>query len=638
MKKKKTTVFLAVALRISLLVFACWFLLSGLLTWAVAADMREQIESNMRWVVQSFSTFRRVDNNYAVDLPGAMEANTLSFLPNLYYFFGTEPLLPVVLKQTPDSYGSTDWFWGKNDLLYGVEPAAVLYDMEGNVIAKSHDYISFAYYGKAGQKTPTGMGYIDISALPDIQELDRILEVSPGAQFFAGGMDGMLRLTGYFEGNRFYPSMIDHKYSQLSDWQNLLELPADNSVQTQIIYARDLTSFSYNYDKLRMDGVTYDTLADFVEANPEYAYEGNLWETVLVMRSHTIEDDYGEHYYYLAARFWPLGYACLRLLPFYLISVAVIGLALHLFLRRLRKNLIAPMEYLKRAVDYGTTLQPSAAWEELYALENHFANSRQLAAENGAKIQQLQTALDYAHEAEEKRKQLISNITHELKTPLAVIHSYAEALQEDIAQQKREHYLSVILEESEQMDAMVLQLLDLSRLEAGKVRLASDRFSLLQLSLQITEKFAPMVEEKQLQLQYVQAEDFLITADSQRIGQVITNLVSNAVKYASTGGDIYVFVSVDRNGVHYRIENTVEKPLPEESLSKVWDSFYRVDPSRTEPGTGLGLTIVKQIITLHGGTCGVRNVFYQRPEGVKIGVEVGFTIPSEGSQANYTSS
>ena len=93
-----------------------------------------------------------------------------------------------------------------------------------------------------------------------------------------------------------------------------------------------------------------------------------------------------------------------------------------------------------------------------------------------SEITRLNTALDYAKTAEENRRQMTSNIAHELKTPLAVIHSYAEGLRERVAEEKRDRYLEVILSETERTDGMVLELLDLSRLEAGKVKLARETF------------------------------------------------------------------------------------------------------------------------------------------------------------------
>jgi signal transduction histidine kinase len=253
-------------------------------------------------------------------------------------------------------------------------------------------------------------------------------------------------------------------------------------------------------------------------------------------------------------------------------------------------------------------------------------DSRQALADSHAELQQTKSALHYAEYAEEKRRQLISNITHELKTPLAVIHSYVEGLQSDIAEEKKEHYLAVIQDETQRMDAMVLQMLDLSRLEAGKVHLSMEPFSLLQLTQTVAQRFEPLLTAKTLTLTYGNTQDFQVTADESRIEQVITNLMTNAIKYTDEGGQIRIHITLHQRKALFSIENTAV-PLSATALDKVWDSFYRADPARTEPGTGLGLTLVKQIIELHGGTCQVQNVTYKAENTVENRVQFSFTLP-----------
>jgi signal transduction histidine kinase len=232
-----------------------------------------------------------------------------------------------------------------------------------------------------------------------------------------------------------------------------------------------------------------------------------------------------------------------------------------------------------------------------------------------AETRQLQTALEYAKNAEEYRRRMISGLTHELKTPLAVIHSYAEGLQEGIAQEKKEQYLGVILEESEKMDAMVLQMLDLSRLEAGKVKLAADNFSLAALTRAVFYKMQPLAEAKGLTVRFTMPNECQLTADEGRITQVVTNLASNAIKYTPEGGEISVIVYRKNDTNILCVENSCQR-LSDEALSKVFDSFYRGDAARTTEGTGLGLAIVKTIVELHGGTC----TAYNTPTGVQFQV------------------
>lgn len=168
------------------------------------------------------------------------------------------------------------------------------------------------------------------------------------------------------------------------------------------------------------------------------------------------------------------------------------------------------------------------------------------------------------------------------------------------------------------MDAMVLEMLDLSRLEAGKVRLAQDEVELLGLTQRVLDKLQPLAEAKGLAVVFAIGEVSHLTADEGRLTQVITNLLSNAIKYSPVGGQVVLKV-FRRNGfVHFIIENEGQ-PLPEEALEKVWESFYRTEQSRTSEGTGLGLSICKAIIELHRGTCRAKNT--------STGVEFGFVLP-----------
>lgn len=204
------------------------------------------------------------------------------------------------------------------------------------------------------------------------------------------------------------------------------------------------------------------------------------------------------------------------------------------------------------------------------------------------------------------------------RTPLAIIHSYAEGLTEGIAADKQEQYLKVILNETERMDAMVLEMMELSRLEAGKVRLSMEQFSLLGLTRSIFDKLAPVAEERSLQIHFSMAEEFDIAADEGRISQVITNFATNAIKYTPEGGNIWIKVCRHEGKTMFMLENECD-PLPTEALSNVWNSFYRAEVSRTTRGTGLGLTIAKAIVELHGGTVHVSNT--------SNGVEFRFDLP-----------
>lgn len=318
----------------------------------------------------------------------------------------------------------------------------------------------------------------------------------------------------------------------------------------------------------------------------------------------------------------PLKIAMSFLRNMYLITFSVALLGFLYINSRVRKHLIIPLQMMNEGIASNWTHisalnEKAPKWKEPYELWEHYRQTQDALQNNKNEITRLNTALEYAKTAEQNRRQMTSNIAHELKTPLAVIHSYAEGLKEHIEEDKRDKYIDVILSEAERTDSMVLEMLDLSRLEAGKVKLSRDDFSLIALTRSIFEKLEMAAQAKDLQIDFNFPDDFTITADESRIAQVVENFATNAIKYAPTGGHISVTIQTDHSSTSFHIENDSE-PLSSEALSKVWDTFYRTDEARSGGGTGLGLAIAKSIVDLHGGKCSVRNT--------KSGVEFGFTI------------
>lgn len=288
----------------------------------------------------------------------------------------------------------------------------------------------------------------------------------------------------------------------------------------------------------------------------------------------------------------------------------------------IKRHLIRPVQAVGNAIanaEDQVSLQPpiSDKWRESQLLQDGFSKCWGHLQAQKDEIARLNTALEYAKTAEQNRRQMTSNIAHELKTPLAIIGSYAEGLKEHIAEDKRDKYLDVILSEVRRTDGMVLEMLELSRLEAGKVKLSRDDFSLISLTRSVFEKLEMAAQAKDLQITFSFPEEFTVTADEARIAQVIENFATNAVKYTPAGGRISVEIQTGRSGTTFSIEND-SAPLTQEALKKVWDSFYRTDEARDGNGTGLGLAIAKNIVQLHGGKCSVHNT--------KTGVVFRFTI------------
>ncbi len=625
-----------------------WLVSMVILTCCVASDMVIQLEKELYTYVQSEGSR---SHHGDTDLPGTAELNMIDNLGNIYYWVDIDPLLPIVGEQfLTNGVSSKEWLWGKWELYYGYEAAVIYYDGEGQELIRTGDYLAFDYTSPekwtSQELVSLGKSYVALDRIPGGSErFNNMIYDYPPGDFALDMLLPLLRLTGWFEENEFHPTLIESgdylSYSGwISDTDKLAELDARGKVEWETmltaetpvgqdlvtIYAWNLEGYNVKPKSVSVQGRKYNSLADLLHAkfNAEdrhTPFKRNLFDTVMVDFGYH-EDVFGEYRIAAAVRCHPLFYAIVRLIWVYVISLGMLSLLLWRMIRRIRLEVSEPMERMVGAIRQGYNITPQSDWAEPSAIEEDFVKTRQTLAENKTEINQLHTALDYARDAEEKRKTLISNITHELKTPLAIIHSYTECLKEDVSPEKREQYLATILDETEKMDGMVLQMLELSRLEAGRVRLASDSFSLLELTRAIAEKLQPMLEERELTLHYDLVREFSITADESRIGQVITNFLTNAQKYASQGGQIRINIFHTQGKAYFQIENTAPH-LSEEALTKVWDSFYRADAARNTPGTGLGLALVNSIITLHGGSVSVENTIM---EGGQTGIRFGFVL------------
>ena len=644
-QRRRPMSFRSIAVRVICLTLALWVCFMAVLTEAVAMHFLQQVNDKADEWALTKTHYQDINT----ELPGAREVEMINDLGNAY-IFPLDRLLPIALPHRPSTYGDDDWIWGKWDLLYGYEVAKIFYDENGAPLIKSQDYLTLKYikgnHWETGNVTIDGYCYVALDEVAGGEALGRFSTSHPSGMM--GWGDGVLRMTGYFEANQFFPTLVEygdyygynsHSYAENRfgskeamlnyqdlrhdhlEWQELLRSDADPTQPLETIYGLNPEGIQCDFQSVTANGTEFSDLTellrtDIADLDTDYT-RLNLFDSLIIAYPHNENQRCA-----IVIRCWPLEYAFYRLIPAYLVSLTVIGLALWLILWKIHRKLTSPLLDIATATATGREITPSDGWWEPYQIQKYLCETRQTLTDTNVRLKQTETALEYAHHAEENRKQLISNLTHELKTPLAIIHSYTEGLMEGIAEDKREQYLSVILEQSERMDALVLQMLDLSRLEAGKVRLTMEPVALLRLTQAVTDRFAPLLAEKKLTLRYDMVEDLTVPADEARMEQVITNLVSNAVKYSPPGGTIWLNLYLFSGQVHFFIGNTAPH-LSDEALEKVWDSFYRADPSRTEPGTGLGLALVKGIVSLHRGECTVRNT---SAEG-QSAVEFGFTLP-----------
>ena len=208
------------------------------------------------------------------------------------------------------------------------------------------------------------------------------------------------------------------------------------------------------------------------------------------------------------------------------------------------------------------------------------------------------------------RQEFIVNVSHELKTPIALIQGYAEGLTAGVADdpEDRKYYCDTIADEADHMNKLVMQLLNLSRLELGAEQTYSEDIDLHELCAEAVRKTAVLCESRGLTVEY---DDTCITVrtDGELLDQVLMNYLSNAIRYTVDGGKIKISAKQTGDCVRLTVFNEGDG-LPEEELPKIWEKFYRTDRARTREagGTGIGLSLVRAIAdTLHG-SCGVENV------------------------------
>lgn len=223
---------------------------------------------------------------------------------------------------------------------------------------------------------------------------------------------------------------------------------------------------------------------------------------------------------------------------------------------------------------------------------------------------QLQTDIEQKVHVDEMRKEFLSNVTHELKTPIALIQGYAEGLKDNISEdaESREFYCDVIIDEASKMNKMVKKLLTLNQIEFGNDTIEMERFDVVALIRSVLENSDILLKQKEIRVQFERAEAVEVWADEYMIEEVVTNYLTNAIHHAEN--EKVIDIRVRRDGEHVRVSvfNT-GTPIPQEDIDKVWIKFYKVDKARTREygGNGIGLSIVKAIMESHNKPYGVIN-------------------------------
>ena len=218
---------------------------------------------------------------------------------------------------------------------------------------------------------------------------------------------------------------------------------------------------------------------------------------------------------------------------------------------------------------------------------------------------QLEKDVEEKNRIDEMRREFISNVSHELKTPIALIQGYAEGLKEmELDKESQDMYCDVIADEAKKMNKLVMQLINLNAIESGADQLEFKRFNLTELIRGILSSSSIMLESNNAKVVFDETEPIAVWGDEFKIEEVITNYLTNAIHHLD--GERIIRISCAKKGdiVETTVFNT-GSPIPEESMDQLWTKFYKVDKARTRDygGSGIGLSIVKAIMDAHGQTC-----------------------------------
>lgn len=239
---------------------------------------------------------------------------------------------------------------------------------------------------------------------------------------------------------------------------------------------------------------------------------------------------------------------------------------------------------------------------------------------------ELEKDIEEKSKIDEMRKSFISDVSHELKTPIALIQGYSEGLLENVNadEESRKFYAEVIQDETNKMDKLVKQLLELMKLEYGKREFNDSEFNIVELEKEVVRKSKVILEENNIQVEFETPEEVNVIADDFYIEQVISNYLTNAIKNIKEVDNrktikITNSVDVEKGKIRVKVFNTGDN-IPEEHMAKIWNRFYKIDESRNrnDGGSGIGLSFVKAVMNNYQNNYGVIN----KDDGVEFYFEL----------------
>ncbi len=302
----------------------------------------------------------------------------------------------------------------------------------------------------------------------------------------------------------------------------------------------------------------------------------------------------------------------------YIASIAVMfgALAMYMVSRSFTTPIKEMAEVANRMRDMDfdakvTTITPDELGDLGICINDMSAKLQQTISELKTANNELRKDIDQRTKLDDMRKEFLSHVSHELKTPIALIQGYAEGLRENIFdddEESRDYYLEVIEDEAQKMSRMVKRLLELNEIEFGQDKVQIERFDVVELLRNLTSSTDILFQKKGVTLEFDQKDPIYVWADEFMIEEALSNYISNALNHVCDGGKVSIRFEQRETDVRIYIYND-GNPIPGEDLEKIWIKFFKVDKARTRSygGNGIGLSIVAAAMTAHGKEYGVSN-------------------------------
>ena len=677
--KKKCLSFRTIVIRTFAITLSGWLILMGLMTLHMAEYFRQQ----MILLTQTDQDYADYYENYDEYYPGQIEAGIISNHGSWSFSASAFHLKKVIKPYGFNSSSEDPFQIIQDSIRNNLELpnfnefAIIHYDYNDQILMTSGNRLDFQYTSKESwldQNSPytefLGHFWIDLDAIPGAVEAIRNYCGEDLSVRFNDLLQ-IVRITGWFEDDQLHPVTIEFAYHEedacpykqngltmeqikrmpsfsqqlweqahsssfsyyhytkfldhLYDiqWNSVLSLPVPEDRELVTIYGDIPVGVITNPQlSVTVDGKTYETLNDLrLESDYTDGVIGNLWETIIfktVTKKCFRSDDF--YTYAMTVRCRPLQYALVELIPVYIQTALALGTAVALILRRVRRKLFLPIRHINSALAHpNAPIEPTSTWKEPIILGKQFKTLHKTIAQAQAEQNRLNTALDFATDAEARRKEMTSIMARELNAPLAAIRNHSQSLLSSTTPENQDKSLQAVLEETDYMDSMVMQLLQISRMEAGRVKLNIDLFPLAPVIESAAEACRSMLEEKGLELRIDLKGKQEMKGDSVQMEKVITQFIKNAVAYTCPGGLIQINSYSGFYGTFFNVVNT-HPHLSEEELHRAYDPFYRGDNLQAKNHAGLGLAIVKGILSLHGSIeCYAQNTQLDNRDAVEFG-------------------